>query len=146
MSAHSLGLHLGAVSRSYRYRKVMKPLLERKRRARINKCLDELKQLIMEVVQLDVETLSKLEKADILELTVHHLHRQRKQCELKTANNPLQQLEQSRGYEHFWCGFQQCILDVSWFLQRHDRHFSFKFLRAIQQLLPVRQISFWRPW
>lgn len=34
------------VSRTYQYRKVMKPLLERKRRARINRCLDELKELM----------------------------------------------------------------------------------------------------
>lgn len=34
------------VSRTYQYRKVMKPMLERKRRARINRCLDELKDLM----------------------------------------------------------------------------------------------------
>uniref|UniRef100_A0A672H3E7 Hairy-related 8.2 n=1 Tax=Salarias fasciatus TaxID=181472 RepID=A0A672H3E7_SALFA len=39
-----------------------KPLIERKRRERINNCLDQLK-----------ETQSKLEKADILEMTVKHL-------------------------------------------------------------------------
>ena len=31
------------MSRTHQYRKVMKPLLERKRRARINTCLEELK-------------------------------------------------------------------------------------------------------
>uniref|UniRef100_T1HTH6 BHLH domain-containing protein n=2 Tax=Rhodnius prolixus TaxID=13249 RepID=T1HTH6_RHOPR len=34
------------ISRTYQYRKVMKPMLERKRRARINRCLDELKELM----------------------------------------------------------------------------------------------------
>jgi Helix-loop-helix DNA-binding domain len=34
------------VSRTYQYRKIMKPMLERKRRARINRCLDELKDLM----------------------------------------------------------------------------------------------------
>lgn len=34
------------VSRTFQYRKFMKPLLERKRRARINRCLEELKELI----------------------------------------------------------------------------------------------------
>jgi len=33
------------MSKTYQYRKVMKPMLERKRRARINKCLDELKDI-----------------------------------------------------------------------------------------------------
>ena len=31
------------MSRTHQYRHMVKPLLERKRRARINKCLDELK-------------------------------------------------------------------------------------------------------
>lgn len=39
------------VSRTHQYRKVMKPLLERKRRARINRCLDELKDLMMATFQ-----------------------------------------------------------------------------------------------
>lgn len=151
MSTHAHGSTEGAVSRSYQYRKVMKPLLERKRRARINKCLDELKELIMEAVQLDEETLSKLEKADILELTVHHMYKQRRQCDLKTVDYPKlsaksNQLEQRRGVEHFWCGFQQCILEVSRYLQRHDMKLNANFLQAMQQLLPTRPASYWRPW
>lgn len=39
------------VSRTYQYRKVMKPMLERKRRARINRCLDELKELMTGALQ-----------------------------------------------------------------------------------------------
>lgn len=39
------------VSRTYQYRKVMKPMLERKRRARINRCLDELKDLMTGALQ-----------------------------------------------------------------------------------------------
>ena len=34
------------MSRTHQYREVMKPLLERKRRARINACLDELKDIM----------------------------------------------------------------------------------------------------
>lgn len=39
------------VSRTYQYRKVMKPMLERKRRARINRCLDELKEIMTSAFQ-----------------------------------------------------------------------------------------------
>uniref|UniRef100_A0A3B5LD15 BHLH domain-containing protein n=1 Tax=Xiphophorus couchianus TaxID=32473 RepID=A0A3B5LD15_9TELE len=42
-----------------------KPLIERKRRERINNCLDQLKETVIGQ--------SKLEKADILEMTVKHL-------------------------------------------------------------------------
>ncbi|KAG9429705.1 enhancer of split mgamma protein [Apis mellifera carnica] len=63
------------VSKTYRYKKITKPLLERKRRARINKCLDELKNLMIDALETEGEDISKLEKADILELTVRHLQR-----------------------------------------------------------------------
>ncbi|XP_060827468.1 enhancer of split mgamma protein-like [Bombus pascuorum] len=63
------------VSKTYRYKKITKPLLERKRRARINKCLDELKNLMIDTLETEGEDISKLEKADILELTVRHLQR-----------------------------------------------------------------------
>lgn len=42
------------MSRTHQYRKVMKPLLERRRRARINKCLDDLKDLMVSDFNLRV--------------------------------------------------------------------------------------------
>jgi len=57
------------MSRTHQYRKVMKPLLERKRRARINKCLDDLKDLMVFALQSEGESITKLEKADVLEMT-----------------------------------------------------------------------------
>lgn len=69
-------------SKTYQYRKVMKPLLERKRRARINKCLDDLKDLMAECVAQTGD--AKFEKADILEVTVEYL---RKLKQTKAANN-----------------------------------------------------------
>merc|ERR1711876_79650 len=44
------------MSRTFQYRKVMKPLLERKRRARINSCLDELKDLMVSALHTEGET------------------------------------------------------------------------------------------
>ena len=61
------------VSSTYQYRKVMKPLLERKRRARINSCLEELKELMEFVGGQNGERMQRLEKADVLEVTVNHL-------------------------------------------------------------------------
>merc|ERR1711862_891814 len=63
------------MSRTQEYRKIVKPLIERKRRARINNCLDELKDLMMFALQSEGESISKLEKADVLELTVKHLRK-----------------------------------------------------------------------
>merc|ERR1712242_226786 len=71
------------MSRTEEYRKVVKPLIERKRRARINNCLDELKDLMMFALQSEGESISKLEKADVLELTVKHLRKLKRQEPLR---------------------------------------------------------------
>ncbi|CAJ1066214.1 hairy-related 8.2 [Xyrichtys novacula] len=64
--AHNVGKHASAKEE----RKLRKPLIERKRRERINNCLDQLKETVIGAFRLDQ---SKLEKADILEMTVKHL-------------------------------------------------------------------------
>ncbi|XP_055849379.1 enhancer of split m7 protein [Episyrphus balteatus] len=92
------------MSKTYQYRKVMKPMLERKRRARINKCLDELKDLIAECMQQSGDTNVKLEKADILELTVQHL---RKVKNSKTTP------QASENKESFRTGYIQAANEVS---------------------------------
>lgn len=51
----------------------LKPLLEKRRRARINDSLSHLKSLILPLVGKDNARYSKLEKADILEMTVRFL-------------------------------------------------------------------------
>ncbi|XP_008316217.1 transcription factor HES-2-like [Cynoglossus semilaevis] len=54
-------------------RKAIKPLMEKRRRARINDSLDQLKNLILPLTGRDKTRFSKLEKADILEMTVRFL-------------------------------------------------------------------------
>jgi hairy and enhancer of split, invertebrate len=76
-------------------------MLERKRRARINRCLDELKELMVSALQTEGENVSKLEKADILELTVRHLHRVRRQQRRPTFA------------DRFRAGFTHCASEVS---------------------------------
>lgn len=96
---------LQPISRTYQYRKVMKPMLERKRRARINRCLDELKELMVGALQAEGENVSKLEKADILELTVRHLRRLRREHRL--AASPVTDADRFRA------GFTRCAAEVS---------------------------------
>ncbi|XP_065161302.1 enhancer of split mbeta protein-like [Atheta coriaria] len=99
------------VSRTYQYRKVMKPLLERKRRARINRCLDELKDLMVSALSNEGENVSKLEKADILELTVRHLHKLRRQQRLSA--NPVIDADRFRaGYTHCANEVSRCLASV----------------------------------
>jgi hairy-and-enhancer-of-split protein len=96
------------MSRTHQYRKVMKPLLERKRRARINKCLDEMKDIMVVALQHEGESITKLEKADVLELTVRHLEK------LKRHN--LLQANPAAAADRFHSGFSACASEVSKFL------------------------------
>merc|ERR1711923_455244 len=93
------------MSRTDQYRKVMKPLIERKRRARINACLDELKDLMVFTMQSEGESISKLEKADVLELTVKHLRKLKRQQML--ALNPALDMDR------FHAGYTTCATEVS---------------------------------
>ena len=89
----------------------MKPLLERKRRARINKCLDELKDIMTAALQAQGENVSKLEKADILELTVRHLHKMQQARRLmSTSRNPLEEIHR------FQAGYSSCAQEAASFL------------------------------
>merc|ERR1711879_1082663 len=105
---HATSLEDPPMSRTHQYRKVMKPLLERKRRARINKCLDELKDLMVFAIQSEGDAINKLEKADVLELTVRHLQKLKHQKMLHV--NPA--LDEDR----FRSGFTACANEVSRFL------------------------------
>ena len=96
------------MSRTHQYRKVMKPLLERKRRARINKCLDEIKDLMVYALQSEGESVNKLEKADVLELTVQHLRKLKRQQQLQA--NP------SIDMDRYRAGFTACASEVSRFM------------------------------
>lgn len=80
----------------------MKPLLERKRRARINRCLDELKEYLLSTSQADGENVNKLEKADILEFIVQHLHKLHRRNQSVRRNN-----------DRFCAGFTHCASEVS---------------------------------
>ena len=100
-----LSLENEPMSRTQEYRKIVKPLIERKRRARINSCLDELKDLMVFAMQTEGESISKLEKADVLELTVKHLQKLKRQQML--ALNPALDMDR------FHAGYTTCATEVS---------------------------------
>merc|ERR1711935_311519 len=54
-------------------RQASKPLMEKRRRERINRSLNDLKSILLEALRRDATCHSKLEKADILEMTVRYL-------------------------------------------------------------------------
>ncbi|XP_029964687.1 transcription cofactor HES-6-like [Salarias fasciatus] len=96
--AHNVEKHHSAKEE----RKLRKPLIERKRRERINNCLDQLKETVIGAFRLDQ---SKLEKADILEMTVKHLQN----IQNNKLNDPTLNLEAQQRYS---TGYIQCMHEV----------------------------------
>jgi len=105
------------MTKTQHYRKVTKPLLERKRRARMNLYLDELKDLIVDTMEAQGEHITKLEKADILELTVNYLKTQRHSMEIENQNqNSVQGQSNSNvqiNIEKFRDGYTQAVFEIS---------------------------------
>ncbi|EDV42900.1 uncharacterized protein Dana_GF16795 [Drosophila ananassae] len=97
------------MTKTQHYRKVTKPLLERKRRARMNLYLDELKDLIVDTMDAQGEQVSKLEKADILELTVNYLKSQQQQ----RLANPQSPGSSQVNFDKFRAGYTQAAYEVS---------------------------------
>ncbi|XP_067658987.1 transcription factor HES-1-A-like [Haliotis asinina] len=96
-------------------RKSNKPLMEKKRRARINNCLSQLKTLTLQALKKDSSQFSKLEKADILELTVKHLRNlQRQQISASMASD-------TSVMGKYRAGFNECANEVMRYLSTsHD--------------------------
>ncbi|XP_072888409.1 hairy-related 9 isoform X2 [Hemitrygon akajei] len=90
-------------------RKSSKPIMEKRRRARINESLTQLKTLILDALKKDSSRHSKLEKADILEMTVKHLRNlQRVQMTALTADPTV--------LGKYRAGFNECMNEVTRFL------------------------------
>ncbi|KAM4771170.1 transcription cofactor HES-6-like [Rhinophrynus dorsalis] len=93
-------------------RKLRKPLIERKRRERINSCLEQLKETVIKAFQLDQ---SKLEKADILEMTVRHLENiQRSRTTGEASQGVDAQQRFSTGYIQCMHELHSLLLNCDW--------------------------------
>ncbi|XP_004705564.1 transcription factor HES-4 [Echinops telfairi] len=87
-----------------------KPVMEKRRRARINQSLGQLKTLILDALRKDSSRHSKLEKADILEMAVRHLQGlQRVQVTAALGADPAV-------LGKYRAGFNECLAEVNRFL------------------------------
>ncbi|KAJ7354880.1 hypothetical protein OS493_029437 [Desmophyllum pertusum] len=84
-------------------RKAKKPLMEKMRRARINDSLNELKSLVLDLLQKDASRYSKMEKADVLEMTVTYLKAMQRKDSLT---------EEPKSLAEYRAGFNQCANEV----------------------------------
>ncbi|XP_068454687.1 hairy-related 3 [Clinocottus analis] len=84
--------------------------MEKKRRARINKCLDQLKSLLESFYSTSIRK-RKLEKADILELTVKHLRNLQRIQSCTAAASELSEYQS---------GFRSCLANVNQYMLMAD--------------------------
>lgn len=87
------------------YLKVKKPLLERQRRARINKCLDTLKTLVAEFQGDDA--ILRMDKAEMLESTIAFMRQHSRRRSVMPAVTPLAPMDSFRN------GYMNAVNEVS---------------------------------
>uniref|UniRef100_A0A8C4S2N1 Hes family bHLH transcription factor 2, tandem duplicate 2 n=1 Tax=Erpetoichthys calabaricus TaxID=27687 RepID=A0A8C4S2N1_ERPCA len=104
LSSYAPKMSLAKRKEASEMRKTLKPLMEKRRRARINESLNQLKTLILPLVGKDTSRYSKLEKADILEMTVRFL-----------KNLPTKPIQKS-----YTDGYRACLQRVSSLLPKTD--------------------------
>ncbi|KAF6361543.1 hes family bHLH transcription factor 6 [Rhinolophus ferrumequinum] len=117
-------------------RKARKPLVEKKRRARINESLQELRLLLA-----GPEVQAKLENAEVLELTVRRV-----QGALRGRARGREQL-QVEASERFAAGYIQCMHEVHTFVstcQAIDATVAAELLNHLLESMPLREGSSFR--
>lgn len=93
------------VSKTQHYLKVKKPLLERQRRARMNKCLDTLKHMIAEIQGND--SILRLDKAEMLEAALEFM---KLECKKSIQTIPVQALAPMESFRN---GYMNAVNEVS---------------------------------
>ncbi|KAM3833873.1 transcription factor HES-5-like [Diretmus argenteus] len=134
--------------------KLRKPIVEKMRRDRINSCIEQLK-IILEKEFHKQEPNTKLEKADILEMTVSFLRQQ--------LQSGLPQRDYSRGYSQCWreslhflsvsSESEPSVAPPLWGLQQQEQlHHQAHRASSSSTLRPTRlqdsssKGPVWRPW
>ncbi|KAM9316108.1 transcription cofactor HES-6-like [Gastrophryne carolinensis] len=110
-------------------RKFRKPLIERKRRERINVCLEQLKETVIRAFHLDQ---SKLEKADILEMTVRHLENIQRSRISGEGSQSVSQQRFSTGYIQCMHELHNLLLNCDWM----DQALGIRLLNHLLKSLP----------
>ncbi|CAB1417062.1 unnamed protein product [Pleuronectes platessa] len=92
-------------------RRVPKPLMEKRRRERINHSLETLRLLMLEGTQNEKLKNPKVEKAEILESVVHFLRTEKDEDRVMSKNQAC-----STRQHNFHDGMRSCLLRVSHFI------------------------------
>ncbi|CAL4112622.1 unnamed protein product [Meganyctiphanes norvegica] len=133
----STSFHTPQKVASLERRRTNKPIMEKKRRARINDCLNTLKNLVLEAMKKDPSRYDKLEKADILEMTVKHVRKFNSQEPASHTVAPprhQQQLDSQEAAVRYRTGYSHCASEVTKFLAQDNTLSSAARTRMMQRL------------
>ncbi|XP_052227790.1 transcription factor HES-4-like isoform X2 [Dreissena polymorpha] len=97
-------------------RKTNKPLIEKRRRARINDCLTQLKTIVLGSSEQQAGRTSKLEKADILEMTVEFVKSRLNKATGSEEPIPLKGDTSIKWDATYVAGYSDCLHEISRFL------------------------------
>ncbi|XP_029435549.1 transcription factor HES-7-like [Rhinatrema bivittatum] len=122
----------GQACEAKRMRKILKPVMEKRRRERINQSLEELRLLLLEITGDQKLQNPKLEKAEILELTVHYL---RGKARLKSD---AASKEKDATESCYLSGFRECLFRMSCFLGELQPSLQRRFLESLQTHLQLK--------
>uniref|UniRef100_A0A094ZV51 Protein deadpan n=1 Tax=Schistosoma haematobium TaxID=6185 RepID=A0A094ZV51_SCHHA len=101
------------------WKKRNKPLVEKRRRQRINHALDELRRLIIEP---RIKHSNKLEKADILDMTVKFIKDLTTNFQLDKYQTIFQESQQIENIRMFYYGYLSCESTFKSIIQKHFDH------------------------
>ncbi|KAM8927124.1 transcription factor HES-5-like [Pelodytes ibericus] len=125
--------------------KMRKPVIEKMRRDRINSSIDQLRILLETEIQTH-HPHSKLEKADILEMTVSYVQRLR---QLRVYDT---QLSPKNGQYFYYQGYSRCLRESRSFLcnredsqNRQEETSNHQTVSLMSPPHPCTK-SVWRPW
>ncbi|XP_046912341.2 uncharacterized protein LOC124493317 isoform X1 [Dermatophagoides farinae] len=114
--------------------RISKPLMEKRRRARINQCLSQLKTIVVDSAgQYTQNNKCKLEKADILELTVNYVK--------QLHQEHMEQKQQSTGKiddDQYMAGYSECVRQMCEYLTKNQSKISYESVKEfLQQSLSI---------
>ena len=126
---------LGLDQQQQNGQRISKPLMEKRRRARINQCLTQLKLIVVDSAgQYTQNNKCKLEKADILELTVNYvkkLHQEHQQQEEEKSTK-------INDNQHYLSGYSECVRQICEYLTKNQTQISYESLKDfLQQSLSI---------
>lgn len=115
-----------------------KPVVEKMRRDRINKCIEQLKSLLKPELKSS-QPCCKLEKADILEMAVIYLK--------NTADTHARSYTDAHA-RSYADGYSRCIEETARFLSAHKqtKTKNSKAVDSCQITSEIAEHALWRPW